>query len=517
MFGSHLTDQALFDNYYKENCANGSLLYVGRLLERAAQKYPNNTALIFETSSITYKHLFQRASSLSKHLLAQGIKPRDRVLLFMHNSIDYYIAHFAILQAGAVIVPLNTFLREHELAHILQDAKPAAFIVSSDLEEIVKNADKVPFVITEKFDAFNEPSLENLPVFECIDLDIHEMAALLYTSGTTGVPKGVMLSSNNIMNNILQGVSRLRSESYERVLAILPLFHSFAQAACVWGPVFLGSTVIIVPRIDRRSILEGLRHDPTTFLGVPALFGLLCLMKTAPLSRVKLFASGGDALPDKIRAGFALLYRRKIISGYGLTEASPVISVDFDDEAMPTSNVGRPLAYIECSLRDENGAEVASGAVGELWIKGPNVMLGYYNEPEMTQKVIKDGWLATGDFAYMDEKGRIVITGRLKDLIINKGFNIYPQEIENVIMSHPNVIRVGVVGCKDPMVGEIPVAYVQLKENDPQCEKALKDLCAKNLASYKIPRSFVCSTQELPMTVTGKVDKKVLRLRKHED
>ena len=350
-----------------------------------------------------------------------------------------------------------------------------------------------------------------LPECDVYNLDPDEMAVLLYTSGTTGLPKGVMLSSKNIMTNVLQGLSRLKVWGNERVLGVLPLFHSFAQNACVWTPLFAGVTVILVPKIDRRYILEGLQQRPTMFLGVPALYGLLCLMKAAPIEGIKYFVSGGDALPDRIRAAFGLIYHRKIISGYGLTETSPLISVSLDDETVPTSNVGLPAYGVDVSIRDEQGKELSQGAIGQLWVKGDNIMLGYYNAPEMTAKVMKNGWFDTGDLAYLDKKGRIVISGRIKDLIINKGLNIYPQEIENVIQGYSNVLRVGVIGKRVNAEGEIPIAFVQLIKKEEDIEDKLKKLCASHLAAYKIPKQFICSTEELPLTTTGKVDKKVLR------
>jgi len=266
----------------------------------------------------------------------------------------------------------------------------------------------------------------------------------------------------------------------------------------------------LVPKIERRYILEGLEHKPTIFLGVPALYGLLCLMKTAPLDSVRLFVSGGDALPDKIRSAFGLIYRRKLVNGYGLTETTPVISANLDDETVPASNVGAPLIGIECAIRDEQAVDLPQGSIGVLWVKGDNIMLGYYNTPDATAKVLKGGWFNTGDLAYIDSKGRIVITGREKDLIIHKGFNIYPQEIENIILLHPNVIRAAVVGVHDGD-GEVPVAFVQLRAADSSAEKDLKKLCTQHLATYKIPRQFYCDTKDLPATATGKIDKKALR------
>lgn len=518
MFGSHkLTDQEMFEQYYQETLNGGALTYVGCLLQRASKKFPQSTALIFNDISITYPQLYERAVAISKIVQAHNVQPRDRVLLMMHNSIDFYAAYYGIMQTGAVVAPLNTFLREKELAHIIKDAQPTLIIASSELSELFSKTElpSLPPILTEH-DIAVQGSAQEAAAFEPVRLGLDEMAALLYTSGTTGFPKGVMLSSNNIMNNILQAVARFRPEANERLFAVLPLFHSFAQNTCVWAPLVIGSTVIVVAKIDRREILRALKHKPTVFLGVPALFGLMCLLKTAPLDSVKLFASGGDALPDKIRVAFSLIYRRRICSGYGLTETSPVVAAFLEDELSHTDTVGCPLYKMECSLRDEQGKEVPAGEIGELCVKGPNVMLGYYNAPEATANVLKDGWLATGDLAYFDAKGRIVIAGRIKDLIAHKGFKIYPPEVENVILMHPNVLRAGVIGVKDEFVGEIPVAYIQLKQDEPGIEQALKKLCDQNLAAYKIPRSFICSTQELPLTATGKVDKKVLRLRHHE-
>ena len=270
------------------------------------------------------------------------------------------------------------------------------------------------------------------------------------------------------MTSVAQGMARLRFGMLgrERVFGVLPLFHSFAQFACVWAPIFAGCATIIVPKIDRRRIIEALKHKPTIFLGVPALYGLLCLMKTAPLDGVKYFVSGGDALPDKIRSYFALLYGRKICSGYGLTETSPLISIDLDDVTAPTSTVGKPVLGIECAIKDEQGNDVQPDQVGELWVRGDNIMLGYYNAPEATQKVM---------------------------------------------LTHANVIRAAVIGRKDEQLGEIPIAYVQLRKEGDTIARELKQLCKNNLAAYKTPREFHTTTKNLPTTATGKVNKKALK------
>ncbi|HSW73949.1 MAG TPA: AMP-binding protein, partial [Candidatus Limnocylindria bacterium] len=429
------SEQVIFDRYYKTLLHDGKLVPVGMLLQRATQRLPDNIALIQQGKNISYRQLYGAAVRFSKVLQQQGVKANDRVILLMENSPSFYVAYFGIMQLGAIVATVNTFLREREVAHILEDAKPTVIVVSSDLKKIVTDSGPITVPLLTELDMeFKDDEPAQLPEFPVVLLEPDALCCLLYTSGTTGFPKGVMLSSRNILTNVLQALTRFHVGPEDRIFAVLPLFHSFAENACIWIPMVVGCTVIVVPKIERRFILEGLDYKPTLFVGVPALFGLLCLLKTAPLSSIRLFVSGGDVLPDKIRAAFALLYRRNICSGYGLTESSPMVSGDIEDVTVQTNNVGHPILGVQVSFRDEEGREVAPGSVGHICIKGDNIMLGYYNSPDTTAEVIKDGWLLTGDLGYLDEQGRLVISGRLKDLIIHKGFNIYPPEIENVIL-----------------------------------------------------------------------------------
>lgn len=501
----------LFAHYYQQLHINGKMFFAGHLLQRAFRLFPNNIALIYEQTTVTFKDLYYCAVAISKKLQEKGIQPRDRVCVLYENSIEFYKAYFGIWQTGAVVVPLNTYLHEKEFKHIINDAQPKAVLVSDSLKS------KIAGILAEgSFFCIDEQDVRNLKAadaeveaFDTVSLLPDEIAALLYTSGTTGVPKGVMLSSRNILTNIAQGLSVIRVTSADRVFGILPLFHSFAQFICVWGSFFLGSSTILVPKIDRRYIVENLRHEPTVIIGVPALYGLLCLMR-APLAHMRYLISGGDALPDKIRAGVELLYRRKICNGYGMTETSPLIAACFDDELIETSTVGYPVINLECSIRDEQENEVVRGHTGILWVKGDNVMLGYYNDQPSTDKMLKNGWLNTGDCAFFDTKGRLVISGRQKDIIKNKGFMIYPQEIENIILLHQHVMQVGVVGKIDESVGEVPVAFVVLRQAVPDIEKELKNICTQHLANYKIPRQFII-LDKMPLTALGKIDKKFLK------
>jgi long-chain acyl-CoA synthetase len=490
-----------------------TIMNLGQLLDYAASKYAENTALIYHDKSMNYKELFFRASLFAQKLKAKGIKPRDRVLLFFENSIEFYVGYYAIVQLGAVVAPLNVYLKERELAHIIADAQPTLLVASTTLLKKMEedHVDTQVPVLTEADMDLVSPYDAAVCQPIVAHLDESEMAALLYTSGTTGLPKGVMLSSKNIFTNCIQAVSRLGFVNDERVFGALPFFHSFAQFTCVWAVFLMGCSVIIVSKIERRYILEGLTHKPTVFTGVPALFGLMCLLKDADLDSVKYFASGGDALSDKIRGAFEMIYQRKIGAGYGLSETSPVLTADLEDYTEPTSSVGAPLIGVTIAIKDEQGNDLPAGQQGQIWVQGDNVMLGYYNEPQKTAEAIKNGWFDTGDLGYMGPQGKLVVTGRLKDVIASKGFKIYPQEIENVILMHPSAVRAAVIGVDDPNVGEIAVAYVQLRGQEPDSEQKIRELCERNLAAYKVPRKFVLVTHNLPLTGTGKVDKKVLK------
>ncbi len=491
----------------------GGTMFPGALLHRAASLFPYNTALIYKDRVITYQELFNRAAQFSKLLVAKGLKSHDRVLLFVENSLSFYVGYFGIWQTGAVVAPLNFFLLERELDHIVKDANPAMIVAHSEKIALLKG-DHLPLILTEQDMNLEGDVAQTVPA----EFQVHahhedELALLLYTSGTTGLPKGVMLSSKNIMTNVAQILARIPLNQSQRVFCVLPLFHSFAQNTCIWASFFSGSSVIVVPKIERRAMLDALKHQPTVFLGVPALYGLLSMLKTAPLAGVDYFISGGDALPDKIRAGFELIYRRKLCNGYGLTETSPFIAADLDDVAELTNCIGRPALGIECSIRNEYGNEVQKTEIGTLWVKGGNVMLGYYNAPEKTEAELVDGWFCTGDFARFNDEGKLFICGRSKDLISNKGLKIYPQEVENVILDHAAVMYVGVVGKLDASHNEVPIAFVQLLPGRlaHDVEPEIAQLCQKNLAAYKVPRSFIF-IKDMPLTATNKVDKKLLRV-----
>lgn len=522
-FDQRKTEKEYYSEIEKDFLIDGKLMYAGQLLQRACRKFGSKTALICQDQTVDYKELYFRSVLLSDKLKNLNVISGDRVLLYFENSIEFYIGFFAIVQLGAVVVPLNVYLHEKELAHIVKDSGAKLAIVSHAMrltwDKLSANqlvaAENLPQLLTQDeidWQTCVPKNLENLS-FKIDNKNPQELCVLLYTSGTTGVPKGVMLSSCNVLVNAMQSHARLHmfgKQEEEKFFAVIPLFHSFAQSVCVWLSVMLGACTIVVKKIDRKLILEGLSKKPTIFLGFPALYGLLCLMKTAPLDSIKIFVSGADMLPDKIRSAFAIIYGRKICAGYGLTETAPVVAINFYNHSQPTDFVGEPIVGMECEIRDDSENSLPAGQIGNLWLKGGNVMMGYYNCPDATAKILKNGWVNTGDLSTLDSRGHLTVKGRSKDLIIHKGFNIYPQEIENILLAHPMVLRAAVIGKEDSASGQIPVAFVALKFPVEGIEKGLQELCANNLAQYKIPRKFICM-DDLPMSSTGKIDKKQLK------
>jgi len=505
----NMSEQERFDFFYKEIHRDREIIYAGKILQQAYKRFPKNIALLYKDRKISYEELYFRACVFSKKLKQLGLGESERVLILFRNSLEFYVAYFGAWQVGAVVVPLNIFLKEKELAHIINDSQAKFAIIDNEKRELFEKSG-ITCLTQEDMDLESQVFQK----FEDIVIpnrDSEKMAALLYTSGTTGLPKGVMLSSKNIMTNVVQALSCMPFFDSKKIYCILPLFHCFAQNTCVWTGLFAGCTIVLVPKISRKEIISSLKHKPDIVLGVPALYGLFCLLKRLSLDSVEYFICGGDALPDKIRVGFALVYGRKLCNGYGLTETSPLVAVDLEDVTEPTNNIGYPVVGVQCIVKDPEGKTLhENNKIGELFVKGDNVMMGYYNEPKKTVEVLKDGWLATGDLAKFDENGKIIICSRLKDVIIHKGINIYPQEIENVILKHPLVLYVGVIGQNDNVYGQVPIAVVQLRGKSDGIEDQLRIICKKELAAYKVPRKFLV-VRQMPLTATSKVDKNSLR------
>lgn len=498
-----------FETLHRNLSENGVLIHPSRLLIRAANLWPNHTALTCEEKSVTFKELASRVFFLAKKLKDEfNLHPRDRVLVLYENSIDFYIAYHAAWINGAIVAPLNIFLTEVELKHIIKDSSPKLIITSPGLCEKVAAQTDTPQLCENLWELTK--TAESSTPFEPNAPDLNECTLLLYTSGTTGLPKGVMLSGEAIMTNCMQGIANFNITGREKLFAPLPLFHSYMQNTNVWCSLIIGAEVIIVPRISRPALIAALAKKPTIILGIPQLFGLFCLMKNISFSKARILCSGGDALHPSIKMGFELRFNRRLINGFGLTETCPLVAANLVDVHAPTHSVGKPFFGIIVEIRDEQERPVPQGTVGTIWVKGKNVMLGYYNAPAPTQEILKDGWLNTGDMGYLEKNGSLVLAGREKDLIIHNGMKIYPQEIESVLSQHPAVIMAAVVGKKKDN-NETPIAFIVPNQDHPEhLEKILKSHCRQHLAAYKVPTIFYLKAS-LPLTATGKIDKKVLR------
>lgn len=483
---------------------DGHPLAANSMLARAARLYPERSALeVAPDVRYTYQQLYASATQVSHLLARMQIGRGSRVIIIHENGPLFYSAYHGAWQTGATVIPLNVFLHETEVAKIIHDAQPTALFISRALE--VPLAPHIPSSVQIITQDLLETVMaeESVPPFEVVEHAPDETSVILYTSGTTGMPKGVMYSSGAIITNVRQGLARFDFSEDERVLCPLPLFHSFTQMTCVWGSVLCGAAVILVPKITRSSITAALALQPTIIVGIPPLYGLLCRLKGVSLATVRYCVSGGDPLPYNIRRAVAWRFGKKVSNGYGLTETGPMIAADVDDYIFSTHTVGRPVIDMQCELRD------ATDGIGILWVKGPNVMQGYYKAPEATARVIQDGWLNTGDLGMIDQYGNIVLCGRERDLIVNKGVKIYPQEVETVLTNHPHILLAAVVGEHDDTDGDYPVAYLQCADGTPTTIDALRTWCQDRLAPYKVPRKFYW-VEKMPMTTTGKINKKEL-------
>lgn len=488
-------------------------LTTNQLLPRAAKNWPDKTALICQNKElfekINYKNLFEKALLCAKKYLDLKISKGDRVIIYYENSIEFYCAYFGLWHIGAIAIPLNVHLSDQEISNIIFDAAPKAIIVSNTLNEKLSPDINNIIIINDIPEIISKGSRSEI---NRVEQNHEDTVVILYTSGTTGTPKGVMLSSKNIISNINQGLTAFNFDYTDIVYCPLPLFHSLPQNMCMWAPFMIGATAITVSKVDRITLVKAFEHNPTIIVTVPAMYGLFLKLRNLDFSKYRYCFSGGDVLPDKIQKYFELVYRRKISNGFGMTETSPFIAVNSNEWTTAISNVGKPFPGISAEVRGDNGEVLPKNTIGTLWVKGDNIMKGYYNAPEATNDILKNGWLNTGDLCYINNNDEIVLSGRAKDLIINKGVKIYPQEIETILYKNSDVLQVAVIGKKDSdSMDEIPIAFIGTNANNIEAlEQELKNLCEQYLATYKIPRKFVI-LRELPMTATGKIDKKGLR------
>lgn len=519
-----------------------------QLLKNTAEKYPNKIAIHFNGKELSYKELYESALKFAGYLQKIGIQKGDRVAIMLPNTPQSVISFYGVMMAGGIVVQTNPMYTERELAFQMKDSGAKAIVAldilfprikkiqgETELEHIIITAIKdylpfpknlvYPFIQKKQYgfsvkvehkgndhlftEIMKHPALQE-PIMN-INFE-EDLAILQYTGGTTGFPKGVMLTHKNLIANTKMCQAWLYKcrEGEEIVLGALPFFHVYGMTTVMILSILQASKMVLIPKPDPEVLLKTIQSQrPTMFPGAPTMYiGMLNHPELSKydLSSIDSCISGSAPLPVEVQEQFERLTGGKLVEGYGLTESSPVTHANllWDGERVKGS-IGLPWPDTLAEIRSvETGEPLPVGEIGELVVKGPQVMKGYWNRPEETQEVLKDGWLHTGDMGYMDEEGYFYIVDRKKDMIIASGYNIYPREIEEVLYEHPAVKEVVVAGVPDPYRGETVKAYIVLKEGTTVTEDELNKFARKNLAAYKVPRKYEFR-DELPKTTVGKI------------
>lgn len=485
-------------------------MLVERLLA-ANEKQSQRLAVDDGRLPLTYARLTSLASVLRDVLMRET--RQDRVGLMLPASGAFPAALFGTLWALKTAVPLNFMLSTAELARIVQDAGLDLILTIEHFKDLVD-----PLPVRKLY-------MEHLPLKRKVFLSLlrrtpaaptvngSDTAVLLYTSGTTAEPKGVELTYDNLHSNCVDTIEHLRIDPEQRFLNILPPFHVFGLTANVLVPVFLGATVFAIPRFSPVALLKAVaEHRISIIMAIPSMYAALLKSKSASretFASVSLAISGGEPLSDKVRAAIGERFGMTLYEGYGLTETSPVVSVN-TPHANRSGSVGRAIPHVEIRLVDEAYADVPAGGEGEILVRGPGVMKGYYRKPEETSRVLDEaGWFRTGDIGRVDD-GFVSITGRLKEMLIIGGENVFPREIEAALEDHADVVQAAVIGVPDESRGEAPIAFVTIRDGAKVEEIELRNHAKKALAGFKVPKRVVIRN-DLPMTPTGKILKRRLR------
>jgi malonyl-CoA/methylmalonyl-CoA synthetase len=460
----------------------------------------------------TFGELERRSNRLAATLRARGLQPGERLAVFLPNRVEVIDLWLAAVKLGLILVPINILYRERELRHILADAEPRAVVTSAELAAFVSGA--------ERWD------IEQLAA-EAAGRNCARIAgacgpgtpvALIYTSGTTGASKGAVLTQGNFAANASSLVAAWRITESDRFLSTLPLFHVHGLANGIHCWLVSGCHMRLTERFEQAKVAAWFEdYRPTLFFGVPTMFVRLLELPPERARAIggplRLAVSGSAPLPAEIHARFREAFGSVVLERYGMTETLMNTSNPYEGERR-AGTVGRPLSHVEVRILNEDGSPVTEGATGELWVRGPNVCAGYWRRPEATEAAWREGWFRTGDLGCRSADGYITLQGRRSDLIISGGFNIYPREIEELLLEEPGIREAAVIGTPDPVRGEVPVAYVVA--DSPLDEGALRQRLATQLASFKIPRAVV-RVDALPRTALGKIQKHLLPPRRLGD
>ena len=483
------------------------------ILTTSAESGADRPALKLDDTVVSYGALDEASARVAGMLQGMGVEPGDRVGIMLPNVPYFPIAYYGVLRAGGVVVPMNVLLKARETGFYLTDPEAKVVIAWGDFAEPAEAGAKEAGAqcVLVKPGAFEKLLGEHEPVREIADRDGSDTAVILYTSGTTGTPKGAELTHDSMRTNAEIAVELFGIAGDAMTLGALPLFHSFGQTCGLNATMVAGGCLTLIPRFDPAKALEIIARDEVNvFEGVPTMFSAMLndpSAESADTSSLKVCASGGSAMPVEVMKAFEEKFKCKVLEGYGLSETSPVASFNHPDRPAKPGSIGTPIRGVEMKLFDEEGKEVAPGEVGEIVIKGHNVMKGYWKREDATADAIKDGWFFTGDLAKADEDGYFFIVDRKKDMIIRGGYNVYPREIEEVLYEHPAVREAAVVAMPHPELGEEVGAAVALKDGQEVTVEELQSFVKDAVAAYKYPR-LVWLVDELPKGPTGKILKR---------
>jgi len=493
------------------------------MLMRTAEGNPGAPALRFREQTLSYGELAGAAARVAGGLQEMGISKRARVAVLLPNCPQFAMAYLGASGVGATVVPLNVLYRPDEARYILADAEAEVLITAEPFRPLAQALRphlpglKHLVMVTSGETGGDEIDFRRLlagqpakPV-ACSERDL---AVIIYTSGTTGRPKGAMLTHRNLIADADACCNVLRITAEDCFMSALPLFHAFAAMVFLVLPVRVGARMQILERFVPTHTLNLMAESGATiFGGVPSMFGLMLQVpkEVRPdLATLRICVSGGAPLPPEVWMAFEQTFGTRMVEGYGLTEAAPVVAVNPPFGVRKPGSIGLPLPGVQVKIIDERGRAVGPGIVGELCVRGDNVMKGYLNRPADTKGVIRNGWLFTGDLAHTDEDGYLYIAGRKKELIIVGGLNVYPGEVERVLVEHPAVLEAAAFGVPDATRGEAVWAAVVLRPDTTASEKELQALCRDKLASYKVPRG-IDLREELPKNAIGKVVRHLLQ------